>query len=144
MTENNNSLKSIIKFFDDVTALVDDIFDMHFPSSLTNTYINPTTDLFETETKVFIIIEIPGVKKEDLHIAIGPTMILIQGVKCPSELMQVGASFHNLEIPYGILKKRIYLPSRIKLKSAQISLKNGILSMEFNKDKKAVRMIKIE
>lgn len=144
MKENQDSLNNIIKFFDDVTALVDEIVDIHFPSSLAETYIDPLTDLFETETKVFIIIEIPGVTKENLHIAIGPTMVLVQGIKPPSEQMRIGASFYNLEIAYGIFKKRIYLPSRIKINSSLVSLKNGILTMEFNKDKKAVKMIKIE
>lgn len=144
MIEDRDSLKDIIKFFDDVATLVDDIFDIHFPSSLAETYIDPVTDLFETDNKVFIIVEIPGVQKDELYIAVGPTMVLIQGVKRPPEIMKSGASFYNLEIAYGIFKKRIYLPSRIKLNSAQVSLKDGLLFMEFNKDKKSVRITKIE
>jgi len=142
--DNFNSLNDIIKFFDDVSALVDEIVDTNFPPSLAETYIEPATDLFETEHKVFIILDLPGVVKENLHIAIGPTMVLVQGIKPRPEQMQAGASFYNLEIAYGIFKKRIYLPSRVKINSVQVSLKNGILTMEFNKDKKLTRIVKIE
>ncbi len=135
MTADRDSLKTIIKFFDDVATLADDIFDIHFPSSLAETYIDPVTDLFETDNKVFIIVEIPGVLKNELYIAVGPTMVLIQGIKRPLEIIKSKASFYNLEIAYGIFKKRIYLPSRIKLNSAKVFLKDGLLFMEFNKDK---------
>ncbi len=143
MTKNHNSLQNIIKFFDDVSALVDDIFEAEF-TSFADTFYEPLIDVFETEEKIFIITEIPGVKKEDLSIAIGPTMVLIQGIKSRPELMQQGASFHNLEIPYGRFKKRVYLPSRIKTKSVTVSLKDGVLSMILDKDKKRARIIKIE
>jgi HSP20 family protein len=144
VTKNGNSFQDIIKFFDDVSALVDDIFESAFPSSFADTYYEPPIDLFETEEKIFIIMEIAGVKKDDLSIAIGPTMVLIQGIKQRPEVMHQGVSFHNLEIPYGKFKKRIYLPYRVRVKSVEVSLKDGILTMIFNKDKKSVRVIKIE
>ncbi len=144
MSKNRESFKDIIKFFDDVSALVDELFDSEFELPFISTYFNPATDIFETAKNLFVIFEIPGVDKNDLHIAIGPTMVLIQGIKRPNELMQQGASFHNLDISYGIFKKRVYLPSRIILNSVQVTLENGLLTMEFNKDKKQVRPIEIE
>lgn len=144
MTNNINSFKDIIKFFDDVSAIVDDIFDTAFPSVFADTYYEPPIDLFETKDKIFLIAEVPGVKKQDLSIAIGPTMVLIQGTKPQPELLHQSASFHNLEIAYGKFKKRVYLPHRIIAKSTQVSLKDGILTMELYKDKKSVRIIKIE
>jgi HSP20 family protein len=141
---NGNSFNDIIKFFDDVSALVDDLFYHSFPSTIAGTYSEPATDLFETDDKIFLIMELPGVKKTDMSIAVGPTMVLIQGNKPRPELMQTGATFYNLEIPYGSFRKRIYLPSRIKAKSVEVSLKDGILTMEFLKDKKSVRIIKIK
>ncbi|MCX8015280.1 MAG: Hsp20/alpha crystallin family protein [candidate division WOR-3 bacterium] len=138
------SLKDIIKFFDDVSALVDDIFFQEITPSLAETYFEPATDLFEVNDKIFLIIELPGVKKKDLSIAVGPTMVLIHGWKRRMELMQEGTSFYNLEIPYGRFKKRIYLPSRINVKSTKVSLKDGLLKMEFLKDIKTVKIIKIE
>lgn len=136
--------KSIIKFFDDVSALIDDIFFQEISPSLTETYFEPATDLFEINDKIFLILEIPGVKKKDLSIAVGPTMVLIYGRKRRMELMKEGTSFYNLEIPYGRFKKRIYLPSRINVKSTKVSLQDGLLKMEFSKDKKAVKIIKVE
>lgn len=144
MTNNKDSFKDIIKFFDDVSAIVDDIFESAFPTVLADTYYEPPTDLFETEDKIFLIMEIPGVKKQDLSIAVGPTMVLIQGAKQQPELLRQSASFHNLEISYGKFRKRVYLPYRIIAKTTQVSLKDGILTMEFYKDKKSVRFIKIE
>jgi len=141
---NKDSFKDIIRYFDDVSALIDDIFETAFPSPFADTFFEPLTDLFETEDKIILIMELAGVKKEELSIAVGPTMVLIQGIKRPPELMHQGASFHNLEIPHGKFRKRIYLPYRVKVKTVLVSLKDGILTMEFYKDKKQVKMIKVE
>jgi HSP20 family protein len=141
---NKDSFKDIIRYFDDVSALIDDIFETAFPSPFTSTYFEPPTNLFETEDKIILIMEIAGVKKEDLSIAIGPTMVLIQGIKQPSQVAQQGAIFHNLEIPHGKFRKRIYLPYRVKVKTVEVSLKDGILTMEFTKDKKQMKIIKVE
>jgi HSP20 family protein len=143
VNENRESFKNIIKFFDDVASLVDDIFETDYESQIATSYFDPPTDLFETDTKLFMIVEIPGVNKDDLHIAIGPTMVLIQGVKRPHDQMRQGASFYKLEISYGVFRKRIYLPLRVKLNTVQVSLHNGLLTVEFTKDKKAMRLIEI-
>jgi HSP20 family protein len=139
-----NSFKDIIRFFDDVSTLVDDIFNEEIGSYANETYFEPITDLFELRDKIYIIMEIAGVAKEDLSIAVGPTMIIIQGVKRRVELMQQGATYYNLEIPYGHFKKRVFLPSRINAKSVRVSLKDGLLTMEFKKDEKSTRIIEIE
>jgi len=139
-----DSFKDVIRFFDDVSALVDDIFSEENNLYTNETYFEPITDLFELKDKIYIVMEIPGVAKENLSIAVGPTMIIVQGVKRRVELMKPGAIYYNSEIPYGNFKKRVYLPCRIEAKSLQVSFNDGLLTMEFIKDEKSVRLIEIE
>lgn len=144
MINENDSFKDIIRFFDDVSTLIDDIFTEEISSFANETSFEPFTDLFEIQDKIYLIIEIPGVKKKDLSIAVGPTMVIVHGTKHRSALAKPGATYYNMEIPYGNFRKRVFLPARIKAKSVQISLKDGLLTMEFIKDKKSVRIIEIE
>lgn len=144
MNNNFDSFKEIVRFFDDVSALVDDIFNEEVSAIENKTYFEPTTDLFESNNKIFLFMEIPGVKKENLSIAVGPTMVIVQGIKNQNPLTTQTATYYNLEIPYGNFHKRIFLPSRIVAKSVRVSLKDGLLAMEFAKDEKILRVIKIE
>ncbi len=144
MNNNFESFKDIIRFFDDVSALVDDIFTEEISTFSSETFFEPTTDLFEVIDKIFLIMEVPGVKKQDLSIAVGPTMVIVQGVKHRNELSKQGATFYNLEIPYGKFRKRIFLPARIKAKSVQVSFKDGLLTMQFIKDTKSIRIVEID
>lgn len=138
------SFKSIIKFFNDVSGIIDEIFNEECEIISNQTYYEPAVDIFELEDKIFLIMELPGVEKKDLSIAIGPNMVIVKGVRRDPEIVRRGVTFYNMEIPYGHFKRRLFLPARISTKSVMINLKNGILTMSFNKDKKNIKILKIE
>ncbi|MCS7257989.1 MAG: hypothetical protein NZ601_01250, partial [candidate division WOR-3 bacterium] len=78
----DHSLQAIIKFFDDVSALMDlTFFRTDLPAYFIETIHEPPTDVFETEDKIYVLVELPGVASQDLQIAVGPTMVVIRGVK---------------------------------------------------------------
>lgn len=138
--KDKNSLT--IRFIDDIEGLVEEFFE--FPSIDTGFTFEPATDILETEDTIYLIMEVPGVSQNDLNIAVGPSTIIVQGIKEPPEFLPAGASFYNLEITYGNFYKRIRLPCRIEIQPVKVSLKNGLLMMQFRKYQKQIRTLKIE
>jgi HSP20 family protein len=135
-------LKAIIRFFDDVTALMDlTFFRSDLPVYYTEAVYEPATEVYELEDRICILIELPGVDPKDLQIAVGPTMVVIKGVKYRPRDMQQAISFYNSEIPYGYFRRQIYLPTRIVPKATSVSLEQGVLKLELIKEKQDVRII---
>lgn len=104
----------------------------------------PPTDLFITEEFLYVVFEIPGVDKQDLSVAVAPTTVQIRGLRrAPPEFKQ-GTNFYNLEISYGAFERRVYLPCPVYPEEVTSSFDNGILTLRFPKQKKRVKIIKVE
>ena len=69
----------------------------------------PPVDVLETATEVLIIAALPGVREEDVHLAIEGAALLIGGERVsPAELGS--AVIHRLELPQGRFERRVPLP----------------------------------
>ncbi|MEO0072214.1 MAG: Hsp20/alpha crystallin family protein [candidate division WOR-3 bacterium] len=136
-------LQVIIKFFDDVSALMDLAYiRADLPSYFFETVYEPPTDVFELEDKIYVVMELPGVNPQDLQIAVGPTMVVVRGTKLQPALMKQALSFYNLEISYGYFRRQLYLPTRIVVKATSVSFDNGVLKIELLKEKQDVKIIR--
>lgn len=102
-------------------------------------------DVEETEDKVFVTAEIPGIeKKEDLHIEIDENVLTIHG-----EVKRVTTKeerfTHHSERYYGKFSRTIKLPAVVKADGAHASYKNGVLELTFLKDRHpAARTIEVD
>ena len=129
-------------FYEDTDILFEEFMDIHF--SVLDVVWAPATDLFVTAEQIYLMLEIPGVKKEDLTIMLAPTWVHISGTKQSPETFKQGVNFYKLEIPYGYFQKRVILPFRVEPKNLKIALNDGILTLEFKRKEKGVKVIKIE
>jgi HSP20 family protein len=69
----------------------------------------PPIDVFETEHAVWNIAALPGVRANQLDIAIAADSVIIAGER--SLPVQSRAIIHRLEIPHGRFERRIALPA---------------------------------
>jgi len=121
-------------FYEDTDILFEEFMDIHF--SLLDVVWAPATDLFVTAEQIYLMMEIPGVRKEDLTLMVAPTWVQIRGTKQSPEAFKQGVSFYKLEIPYGYFQKRVVLPFRVEPKNLKISLTDGLLTLEFKRKEK--------
>ena len=129
-------------FYEDTDILFEEFMDL--PFSLLDVVWNPATDLFVTEERIYLMMEIPGVRKDDLTIMVAPTWVHIRGIKQSPEVFKHGINFYKLEIPDGFFQKRVILPFRVEPKNLKISLKEGLLTLEFKRKEKGIEVIKVE
>ncbi len=91
----------------------------------------PPIDVFETERQLCIIVALPGVAPEAVHVKIESGTLTIQGTRpLPSE--GKNANIVRLEIPYGSFERRIAL-QLARLRLAERELVNGCLVLTFAK-----------
>jgi|UniRef100_A0A7C6ECH7 HSP20 family protein len=138
----NNAQKIKIMFYDDTDILFEEFLDWHY--SLFEVVWTPATDLFVTEESIYLMMEIPGVNKEDLTIMVAPSWVHIRGMKQSPSTLKQGINFYKMEIPYGFFQKRVMLPFRIEPKKVKVTLKDGLLTLEFKRKEKGAKVIKVE
>lgn len=91
----------------------------------------PLYDLFITRDRLVLIIEVPGVEKEDISLSISPRGVVVQGRRTAAKVITEGKVFYNLEIPYGRFERRIPFPIEVRTKNVEVDLANGLLTMVF-------------
>jgi len=90
---------------------------------------NPNTDIFETEEKIIIRLELAGVDKENLTIKTLGNTLVINGTRCDKE--QKGrVYYHQMEINYGPFEKVIMLPPSLQEGEIMAQYHDGILEIE--------------
>jgi len=97
----------------------------------------PAVDVIDEGTHFRILVDVPGVKNEDLELREEGQTITLAGVRHP----QKGA-FYRQERPAGPFQRTLTLPEAIVHGSAKASLKGGVLELVLQKARKAPRKSK--
>ena len=94
--------------------------------------IIPKVDVYETEDKVIVEAEIPGVKKEDIEVKVKDNNVIIRGEVKREEEKQ-DKNFFRAERFYGKFERVIPLFVEVKPEEAKAKIENGILILEIPK-----------
>lgn len=92
----------------------------------------PSTDMFETETSVFVRVDVAGIKDEDVEVVVSGRSLSIRGVRSDSSGRR---AFHQMEIPYGKFAVDIELPVSVDTDNATAEYKDGFLVVNLPKEK---------
>jgi len=96
----------------------------------------PSVDISETDTAYLVKAEIPGVKKEDVKVAIQDGMLTIQGER-RQEKEEKGKKFHRIERSYGSFTRSFRVPGDADENSVKAEFKDGMLNVTLAKSEKA-------
>lgn len=97
----------------------------------------PRVDISEDEKNVFIHVELPGIRKEDVKVTINDEKILsIKGEKKKEETVEDKSddrSYIRVERSFGSFTRSFVLPENIKEDSIQAKFDNGVLNLTLDK-----------
>jgi HSP20 family protein len=102
----------------------------------------PPVDVRSNEKEVFIRLEVPGVKRDDLSIELKDGHLTISGQKHLEEKSDKDV-FHRMERKFGTFSRTFQTPVGLKEKDVKAKLDNGILEVSFPKTTKEQEAKKI-
>ncbi|GIV66385.1 MAG: hypothetical protein KatS3mg047_0778 [Bellilinea sp.] len=101
----------------------------------------PATDVYETEDKIIILMEIAGIKEEDLAILLHQDTLIVQGIRRFS--YESPRAIHQMEIPYGEFNIELHINIPVDDSQIEAVYEQGLLRIELPKARpKQIHIIK--
>jgi HSP20 family protein len=97
---------------------------------------NPAVDVVEREDNFIIEAELPGIKKEDIHISFVNEMLTIRGEK-KVEKEEKKKNYHRSERSYGSFSRTFNFPGNVKADKVDAEFNNGVLKVIVPKSEEA-------
>ena len=119
---------------------IDRLFDLSMPT-LTRDFglfsgWAPSLDLYQDKDHVFVKVELPGMKKEEINISLHDGILTISGERKREEKTGEGESFRS-ETYYGKFHRSVTLPTLVDSTKVKASYKEGILTVTLPKAEEA-------
>ena len=103
----------------------------------------PPVDVAETQEKIIVRAEVPGMKQQDIAIEFENGLLTLRGERKIDK--ENGASFLRVERTYGNFSRSFTLPRTVDPEKITASYREGILEIEVPKREEAKpKQIKIE
>ena len=96
---------------------------------------SPAVDIVETEEAVVIVVEMAGVKRDDLKVIIDGDLVRIYGQR-RSPFGRAPARFHRLEIATGAFARSFRISVPFASQEVQANLEEGMLLVRLPKKKR--------
>ena len=118
----------------------DDMVNRFFEGSLSPQLWNsqawvPTCDLTETENEIRILMDLPGMNKENVDIQLNEGTLVIRGERKFEE--QEKTRYHRLERFNGSFTRSFELPASIEAEKISAVFKDGVLEVVLPKKESA-------
>ena len=104
----------------------------------------PDADVYETDEELIIVINLAGVKKEDIEVFLYDNYIYVRGIRYQPVREQEGIRYHQLELGYGEFERAFRIPTPINRNSIEASWSDGILMIRIRKHIPVTRTIKVK
>jgi len=98
----------------------------------------PPVDIKETDDKVIVEAELPGMDPKDLEIKIEGDTLMLRGER-KSEKEDKTKGFHRVERSFGRFERQLELPAGADPEKVEANYRNGVLKIEIAKKEEAKR-----
>ena len=98
---------------------------------------SPDTEVVETEDAIFVMMEMPGVRRDDLDIGLESNILTVRATK-GTERME-NARYHLSERRYGTFSRSFVLPRQVDAERIEAQYTDGVLRIVVPKTEQARR-----
>lgn len=118
-----------------------DRFERMFGTPMRRTLVEtrgwlPVLDMVDRENEVVIRAELPGIKKEDLHVSVTGNTLTIEGERKMEEEVEE-ENYYCCERSYGRFYRELALPSNVDREKIASEFKDGVLEIRMPKTEEA-------
>ena len=129
--------------FSEFDELVSRFFDEPFFNSAAAKAWAPSCDLVETDDQIKVLLDLPGMTKDNLDIQLNDSTLVVRGERKFEE--QEKAKHHRLERFYGNFTRSFLLPANVEADKITATFKDGVLEVVLPKAESArTRRIQIK
>ena len=123
------------------TRLLEEPFTMFRPflpmeETLPLTAWTPPCDIYETEKEIVLKMELPEIKKEDVHVTIENNVLTMRGERKFEEKVD-RENYHRVERNYGEFLRSFTLPAFVEGNKILADFKDGVLTVTVPKKEEA-------
>jgi len=109
---------------------------MPVEESLPFTAWTPACDIYETPKEMVLKMELPEVKKEDVHVTIENNVLTLRGERKLEEKVD-RENYHRIERNYGEFLRSFTLPAFVEGNKILADFKDGVLTVTLPKREEA-------
>jgi HSP20 family protein len=95
----------------------------------------PPVDVAETQEKILVRAEMPGLKQEDIQIEFENGLLTLRGER--KHLKEEGVTWHRVERIYGNFSRTFTLPRTVDAERITASYRDGVLEIDVPKKEEA-------
>ena len=121
-------LNSVFAMPRDLGRLMDDVLGGGWDGGENLRQWLPATDVSETPEAVTLRLEVPGLTRDQIKIAVENNVLTVRGEKT-QETSSENESFRRTERSFGSFERSFSLPAYVDSDSVQASLQDGVLSI---------------
>jgi len=99
----------------------------------------PAIDVYETEKEVVVVVELAGVKQEQISVVAERNILVIRGERKDTST-ESHKSYHQIEIHRGPFQRGIQLPTAVDPAKTKASYEDGLLKIMLPKIAQAFQM----
>lgn len=116
------------------------MFDMHWPF----TAWTPPCDIYETEKLITLKMELPEMRKQDVHVTFENNVLTVRGER-KFEAAVNRENYHRIERKYGEFMRSFTLPTFVEGTKVLAEFKDGVLTITLPKNEAALsRQIEVK
>ncbi|MEO0184923.1 MAG: Hsp20/alpha crystallin family protein [candidate division WOR-3 bacterium] len=123
--------RELISLREDMDRLVNTFFGKHMAEEPEGIWL-PVIDIEEDNENFIVKAELPGLKKEDVKIAVRGNLLTISGERKQEEETK-NKTYHRIERSYGKFSRTISLPSEVDVNKIKAVYKDGVLHITLPK-----------
>ncbi|HLH55146.1 MAG TPA: Hsp20/alpha crystallin family protein [Verrucomicrobiae bacterium] len=120
----------------EIDRLFEDPFSLLAPSTSFFQNWTPAVDIYEDNDKYIVKTELPGMKREDIDVALDGNTLTISGERKEEEEKRQGESYRS-ERYFGRFQRSITLPTEVQTNKIEAAYKDGVLTVTLPKSEEA-------
>lgn len=121
------------KFHDKVNRLMDEVMNLRGPVlNATSADWVPEADLYETAEEIVLLVNLAGVRKEDIEVTFFENYLRVAGTRalCGSDSP---ARYHRLEMGHGSFERVFRVPAWVDGDRIEAAFSEGLLTVRMKK-----------
>lgn len=103
--------------------------------------VSPRVDETEDDKAFHVKVELPGMDKDDVEVALSDGLLTIRGEKKQEE-EEKGKDFYRMERSFGAFRRTLPVPGEVDESKIEASFKKGVLCIDLPKTEEAQKKVK--